>query len=104
MSGIEERTKDNRKCYTIAKVSLDDMVVGAYTNRKKLYAKIKELCKDSTMTAFSGVIEYEQKKLNYTNLLTLLNILLVDEKFFINVVDKNNIIHIYEIKKLEQNK
>lgn len=100
---ILEHSK-NRKCYTICKTTLDgDMAQGVYTNRKKLYDKLMELGNNATMIKFSGVISYENKKFNYTNLLQLLNVILVGEKFFIYIIDKENKLHIYEIKKFEQN-
>lgn len=81
-----------------------DMVRGVYTNRKTLFDAINNLEKNKKQILFMGLMTYENKKFNYSNLVEILNILLPGEKFFINIIDDKNILHVYEIKKFELNK
>lgn len=89
--------------YTICKVHLTDIAKGVFTNKRLLYKALTKLCNGSKMMRFSGIINYEHKTVNYKNVSTLLNVLLANESFYVNFVDVNDVIHVYEVKKINVN-
>ena len=99
----DQHTDNCKYVYTICKIHLTDLAKGVFTNKKLLYKAIIDITKNSNVLTFSGIIKYENKKVNYKNVLNLLNVLLVNESFYINSVDKYDKIHIYEIKKFNLN-
>lgn len=90
--------------YVISELHNSDVAKGVFTNKKILYDAVQSICKNCSLITFSGIIKYESKTVNYTNMLKLLNILLVNESFYVNIVDNDDSIRTFEIKKLEQNK
>lgn len=89
-----------KRCFVISKLSFDDSInVGCFTNKSKLYDKLCTMHTTSSIMHFSGVIEYETKKVNYHNITKLLNTINDNEYFYINYVVNNKIL-VYEIKKI----
>jgi len=86
-----------KRCYTVAKPAMSNIICGVCTNRKTLF-KLLQLAanKSSATLAFDGVLKYETKKFNYFNLGTLINNLNVNESFGVKFTTVKNT-KIYEV-------
>lgn len=94
-----------KTCYSIAKPGMVNLVKGVFTNKKLLFDAINDVAiKKSAEISFIGTFNYENKKFNYSNMNKLLNSILVNEGFSLQIKSPTGSISNIEITLQQVNK
>lgn len=84
-----------KSCYSVAKPGMVNLVKGIFTNKKLLFEAMNNYAMSlEADVSFVGALNYENKKFNYSNMNKLLNSILVNESFSIQIRSKEKIMNI----------